>query len=79
MTNPVLQVHELSVVFETFEGRYSALNSVDLTINESEVMGLVGESGCGKSTLALAIMGLLPHPPAKVLSGSIMFRETDLC
>ena len=79
MTNPVLQVHELSVVFETFEGRYSALNSVDLTINETEIMGLVGESGCGKSTLALAIMGLLPHPPARVLSGSIMFRETDLC
>jgi peptide/nickel transport system ATP-binding protein len=79
MTKPVLQVHELSVVFETFEGRYSALNSVDLTINESEIVGLVGESGCGKSTLALAIMGLLPHPPARVLSGSIMFREANLC
>ena len=79
MTRPVLQVHDLSVVFETFDGRYSALNSVDLTINESEIVGLVGESGCGKSTLALAIMGLLPHPPARVLSGSIIFRETDLC
>jgi len=41
-------------------------------------VGLVGESGCGKSTLALAIMGLLPRPPAKVISGSIMFSGTNL-
>jgi oligopeptide/dipeptide ABC transporter ATP-binding protein len=78
MTEPVLQVHDLTVVFETFEGRYSALNSVDLTINEVEIVGLVGESGCGKSTLALAVMGLLPHPPARVLSGSITFRGSNL-
>jgi oligopeptide/dipeptide ABC transporter ATP-binding protein len=78
MTKPILQVHELSVVFETFGGRYSALNNVDLTVNESEIMGLVGESGCGKSTLALAVMALLPRPPARIHSRSIMFRENDL-
>jgi len=78
MMHPVLEVHDLSVVFETFEGRYSALNSIDVTINESEVMGLVGESGCGKSTLALAVMGLLPRPHAKVPSGSITFRGKNL-
>jgi len=78
MTEPVLQVHDLSVVFQTFEGRYNALNNIDVTINESEIVGLVGESGCGKSTLALAVMGLLPRPHAKVPSGSITFRGTNL-
>jgi len=78
MTDHIIQVNELSVVFETLQGRYSALDKVDLAINKSEVVGLVGESGCGKSTLALAIMGLLPRPPAKVLSGCIMFNGTNL-
>jgi len=78
MTHPVLEVHDLSVVFETFEGRYSALNNIDLTINQGEVLGLVGESGCGKSTLALAIMGLLPRAHAKIPSGSITFNGKNI-
>jgi len=78
MAEPVLQVHDLSVVFQTYEGRYFALNNIDLTISEGEIVGLVGESGCGKSTLALAVMGLLPQIHARVPSGSIMFRGTNL-
>lgn len=78
MTEPVLEVHDLSVVFETFDGKYSALNNVNVTINQSEVIGLVGESGCGKSTLALAVMGLLPRPHAKIPSGSITFKGKNL-
>jgi len=78
MAEPVLQVHDLSVVFQTYEGRYFALNNIDLTVNEGEIVGLVGESGCGKSTLALAVMGLLPQIHSRVPSGSIMFRGTNL-
>jgi oligopeptide/dipeptide ABC transporter ATP-binding protein len=78
MSQSVLEVRDLSVVFETLEGRYSALNNIDVTINQSEVIGLVGESGCGKSTLALAVMGLLPRTHAKIPSGSITFKGKNL-
>ena len=46
-----------------------AVDGVDLTIDEGEVVGLVGESGCGKSTLGRIVAGILP-PSA----GSVTFR-----
>jgi oligopeptide/dipeptide ABC transporter ATP-binding protein len=78
MPEPVLRIDDLTVAFETLEGKYSALNGVDLEIGPSEIMGLVGESGCGKSSLALATIGLLPVPPAKILQGTITFKEDNL-
>jgi peptide/nickel transport system ATP-binding protein len=38
----------------------------------------VGESGCGKSVTSLAVMGLIPQPPGKVVAGSIHFQGKDL-
>jgi len=75
---PVLRIDDLTVAFETIEGKYSALNGVNLEIKPSEIMGLVGESGCGKSSLALAVIGLLPVPPAKILHGNITFKGNDI-
>ena len=43
-----------------------------------ETLGIVGESGSGKSVSAMAIMGLVPSPPARFPSGRIMFRGEDL-
>jgi oligopeptide/dipeptide ABC transporter ATP-binding protein len=78
MSEPILRIDDLTIAFETSEGKYSALNGVNLEISPSEIMGLVGESGCGKSSLALAVIGLLPVPPAKVLHGNIIFRGDNL-
>ncbi len=38
----------------------------------------MGDSGCGKSTLALAIIGLLAIPPAKVEEGAIEYKSVNL-
>ena len=78
MSEPVLTVNDLTIAFETTEGKYNALNGVNLKINPSEIMGLVGESGCGKSSLALAVIGLLPVPPAKLLQGTVTFKGNNL-
>ncbi|MET4700003.1 peptide/nickel transport system ATP-binding protein [Constrictibacter sp. MBR-5] len=50
-----------------------AVDKVDLTIAEGEVVGLVGESGCGKSTLGRIIAGILPQS-----EGTVAFRGRDV-
>jgi len=77
MTN-LLRVENLSVCYESRGGRVTALDKVNVDIRSNELLAVVGESGCGKSTLALAIIGLLPNPPARVLNGEIEFKGTNL-
>jgi len=78
MTEPVLSVEHLSVDYQIATGLVRAVDDVSLTIPTGRVVGIVGETGCGKSTLAQAIPRLLPEPPARIASGRIVFRGTDL-
>ena len=56
----LLEIRNLSVDFQTAHGLFRAVDSVDLTIDEGELVAIVGESGSGKSVSMLALMGLLP-------------------
>lgn len=51
-----------------------AVDSVDLSIQEGEVVGLVGESGCGKSTLGRMVAGILPTSDGIVLRNGADIR-----
>jgi len=77
MSEPVLQIHNLSVDYPTRVGVVRAVDDVDLAVERGEVLGLVGESGCGKSTLGMAILRLL-RPPGKIVGGEIIFNEHNL-
>lgn len=73
----VLSVKDLCVDFITPDFTTRAVNNVSFDIELGKTLGLVGESGSGKSVTSLAIMGLLPKPPAK-LSGEILYKGTNL-
>ena len=73
----LLTVDDLRVVFATDFGPARAVDGVSFTVQPGETLCLVGESGCGKSVTALAIMGLVPRPPARV-DGRIEFEGHDL-
>ena len=75
--NPLLEVERLSVEFRTRSGIVRALENVDLTLAESETLGLVGESGSGKSVLSFAVMGI-QDPAARVTGGALRFADRDL-
>jgi peptide/nickel transport system ATP-binding protein len=74
----MLSVQGLSVSFRTRAGWVSAVESVSFELPTGQTLGIVGESGSGKSVSSLAIMRLLPTPPAKISSGEIWFDSPSL-
>ena len=77
MSKPILSIGNYSLSYATAQGSLRILDSIDLTINRSEVLGLVGESGSGKSSLAYAILQGLPGRVAEQ-QGTIQFLDNDL-
>jgi peptide/nickel transport system ATP-binding protein len=75
---PLLDIRDLHVQFATDQGCVRAVSGVSLSLQEGEILAIVGESGSGKSVSMLSIMGLIPCPPGKIVSGQVLFRGTDL-
>lgn len=73
----MLEIKDLATSFYTEEGVLKAVDGVNLSIGESEFLGLVGESGSGKSVIALSILRLVPYP-GKIVAGQILFEGKDL-
>ena len=74
----LLEIKGLTIHYETRESVISAVNGLDLSIDESKTLGLVVETGAGKTTTALGVMRLVPDPPGKILGGEILFEGKDL-
>ena len=75
---PILDIQYFSLVFDTFDGTYHAIDRVNLQLRAGEAVGLVGETGCGKSVLTRAAFGLVPTPPARITSGSVKLDGREL-
>ncbi len=73
-----MEVKNLTTSFFTDDGIIPAVDHVSFHINKGEILGVVGESGCGKSVTSLSIMGLVPNPPGKIISGEILLNGEDL-
>ncbi|MBR5731187.1 MAG: ABC transporter ATP-binding protein [Firmicutes bacterium] len=73
-----LSVKDLSVEYDTDTGTVYAVNHVSFDVERGQTLGLVGETGAGKTSIALAIMQLLPVPPAVIPNGEIIFDGVDL-
>ena len=74
----LLDVQNLRTQFKTDAGIVKAVDGVSYTINEREIVGVVGESGCGKSVSQMSIMQLIPIPPGRIAEGRIFFEGQDL-
>ena len=74
----LLEIRDLVIQYFTSEGVVEAVNGVSLRVEKGETLGLVGETGAGKTTTALGILGLVPDPPGRIVSGSIRCNGEEL-
>lgn len=72
----LIRIEGLNVVFSTRTEEIRAVDSVDLTLNKGDTLGLIGESGCGKTVMGMAVTGLLPEN-ARV-KGSVWYTTRDI-
>jgi oligopeptide/dipeptide ABC transporter ATP-binding protein len=77
-SNRLLSISNLTIGYQSKRGNLRAVDDANLVIEKNKFIAVVGESGCGKSTLALAIIGLLSSPPAKIQSGKIEYKSVNL-
>jgi len=75
---PILAIENLAVEFKTDDGIVHAVDGISYELYPGETLGIVGESGSGKSVSTLSILGLIPQPPGRIVSGTAMFKGRDL-
>ena len=72
-SQPLLEVRDLTIVFDTRRGPLTAVDGVSFSLAPGEILGVVGESGAGKSLTGTAITGLLERP-GRIAGGEIRFE-----
>ncbi|MCW2984011.1 MAG: oligopeptide transporter ATP-binding protein [Conexibacter sp.] len=77
MAEPLLQVEDLRVHFETEDGVVKAVDGISYSVEAGKALGIVGESGSGKSVSSMTVMGLTRSSNANI-SGRIVFDGKDL-
>ena len=74
----ILQVNDLHTYFINPRGVTKAGDGITFTLRQGETLGIVGESGCGKTMTALSLLGLVPRPAARIVSGELILDGEDL-
>ncbi len=55
---PLIELKDVTKIYHTIAGDFSALNGIDLSINSGEFVAIVGQSGSGKTTLINVLTGI---------------------
>ena len=74
---PLLNIKNLSVEFGSVGNPFRAVEGLDLTVQQGEIVGIVGESGSGKSVTMMAMMGLL-EGQGRIVADDLTFDGKNL-
>jgi len=78
LNDDLVDIRNLHVHFDIYEGITKVLNGVNFRVARGEKVGLIGEAGCGKTTTVKAIMKILPTPPTVIAGGEIFLGGDDV-
>ena len=73
----LLEVNGLKTYFYTNEGVMPAVDGVSFSLEEGEILAIVGESGCGKSVTSMSLLNLVSRP-GKIIEGEILYKNDNL-
>jgi peptide/nickel transport system ATP-binding protein len=76
--HPILEVKDLCTTFHTERGDYQAVSGVSFSVEQGEMLGIVGESGCGKSVTSQSILRLYDEGREVRYSGEILLDGQDI-
>ncbi len=62
MAATLADIRGLSVTYPSRKGTVTAVDAVDISIEEGSIFGIAGESGCGKTTIGLSLLGMIREP-----------------
>lgn len=74
----ILEVKNLVVSFDTFQGCVQAVRGVSWHLNKKETIAIVGESGCGKTVSIQTVIGLNSKANGSVKEGEVLLEGTNL-
>ncbi|MGG3887996.1 ABC transporter ATP-binding protein [Metabacillus fastidiosus] len=74
---PLLQIENLTIQLKTKGSYFNVISNLSLTVNEGEIVGIVGESGCGKSVLSHSVIDLQPKT-MHIAEGDIIYQQHSL-
>ena len=74
----ILEVKDLKVSFQTFQGSVQAVRGVSWHLNKKETIAIVGESGCGKTVTIQTVIGLNPKKNGSIKGGEVLFNGQNL-
>lgn len=77
MDQPILKLESYAVSFDTPQGEVEAVRGVNLSVNEGEILCIVGESGCGKTVMCQSVMKLLPKT-SRIKSGDVVLNGENI-
>jgi len=78
LNDDLVDIRNLHIHFDIYEGITKVLNGVNFRVARGEKVGLIGEAGCGKTTTVKAIMKILPTPPTVIAGGEIFLGGDDV-
>lgn len=76
--NRILEVENLVVSFNTYQGVVQAVRGVSWHVNRGETIAIVGESGCGKTVSVQTVIGLNSRKNGSVRDGRVLFEGNDI-
>jgi energy-coupling factor transport system ATP-binding protein len=75
MQKKIIRINGLCVKY--FDSEKYALNKIDLSVNEGEIVSIMGSAGSGKTTLLLTLNGIIPHSLKVKMSGKVEVNDLD--